>query len=50
MIAFTGGIGENAPKIRKMVIDDMKFLGAQLDDVKNNMYEQEMIIWEMMQT
>jgi len=35
-IIFTGGIGENAKKIRKDICTDMQFLGINIDDDKNN--------------
>ncbi|MFQ5935033.1 MAG: acetate kinase [Acidiferrobacterales bacterium] len=34
-IIFTGGIGENAPSIRKRVCDGLACLGVELDDEKN---------------
>lgn len=34
-IVFTGGIGENSPLVRKLVMEDMTFCGAVLDDKKN---------------
>ncbi|MDH3321865.1 MAG: acetate kinase [Flavobacteriaceae bacterium] len=34
-IVFTAGIGENSSVIRKMVCDDMSFLGLELDEEKN---------------
>ena len=38
-IVFTGGIGENAKHIRKMVMEDMQYCGAILDENKNNTYK-----------
>ncbi len=35
-IVFTAGIGENSDVIRKLVCDDLEFLGIQLDDEKNS--------------
>jgi acetate kinase len=35
-IAFTGGIGENAPIIRKRCLSNMENLGIIIDDEKNN--------------
>ena len=32
---FTGGIGENAPAIRRMIAERLKWLGAELDDEAN---------------
>jgi acetate kinase len=34
-IAFAGGIGENAWRVREAVCRDMNFLGVALDDAKN---------------
>lgn len=34
-IVFTGGIGENSPLVRKLVMEDMTFCGAVLDEKKN---------------
>jgi len=34
-IVFTGGVGENSDIIRKMVCDDMDWLGIKLDEEKN---------------
>ena len=34
-IVFTGGIGENSPLVRKLVMEDMSFCGAILDEKKN---------------
>ncbi len=34
-VVFTGGIGENDKRFRKMVCSDLEFLGIQLDDEKN---------------
>ncbi len=33
---FTGGIGENAPKIRKEVCRNLEFLGIEIDEENNN--------------
>ena len=38
-IVFTAGIGENAFYIRKIVLDNFKFLGLKLDDKKNEKNE-----------
>ena len=32
---FTGGIGENAPTVRRMIADRLKWMGAELDDRAN---------------
>ena len=34
-VVFTAGIGENSSVIRKLVCEDMQFLGMKLDDKKN---------------
>ncbi len=34
-IVFTAGIGENSPKIRKMICNNLEFLGLKIDDRKN---------------
>ncbi len=39
VFVFTGGIGENAPLIREMVCEDLRFLGIELDQEKNNKKE-----------
>lgn len=36
-IVFTAGIGENSALMRKMICDDLDFLGIQLDQEKNNL-------------
>jgi acetate kinase len=36
LLVFTGGIGENAPSVRKGVCKDMSHLGIRLDSVRNN--------------
>lgn len=36
-IAFTAGIGENSPQIRRLVCDRLKALGVVLDEEKNNL-------------
>ena len=35
-IAFTAGVGENNPNIRKAVCEHLEYLGIQVDDAKNN--------------
>jgi acetate kinase len=35
-IIFTAGIGENSSDLRSLVCDNMKVLGIELDEVKNN--------------
>jgi acetate kinase len=34
-LVFTGGMGENAPKIRARVCEGLEFLGITIDDVRN---------------
>jgi acetate kinase len=34
-LAFTGGVGENAPEIRNRIVDGLAFLGLQLDPDRN---------------
>lgn len=40
-IVFTAGIGENSPVVRKMVCDELSFLGVSIDDEKNSQRGQE---------
>jgi acetate kinase len=35
-IAFTGGIGENAPSVRKLSLSNLQYLGISIDEVLNN--------------
>ncbi|RIY32486.1 acetate kinase [Psittacicella hinzii] len=35
-ITFTGGIGENAPHVRKLVVEKLRLLGYQIDEQRNN--------------
>ncbi len=44
IIAFAGGIGENSAQIRKMILEDMDYLGVILDDDRNNSKEKEKLI------
>jgi acetate kinase len=39
-LVFTGGIGENAPEVRKEVCKDMNYLGIRLDTLKNDSNEE----------
>jgi acetate kinase len=41
-VVFTAGIGENSSIIRKLVCDDMEFLGMKLDDNKNQIRAKEL--------
>ena len=34
-LVFTGGIGENAPKIRARICEGLEFLGVTIDDARN---------------
>ena len=34
-LVFTGGIGENAPAVRKRICDELGFLGIELDQMRN---------------
>ena len=36
IIVFTGGIGENDPYIRGEIVKGLTYLGAKLDDKKND--------------
>lgn len=36
-LVFSGGIGEQAPKIRAHVLSELGFLGLEIDDAKNDM-------------
>ena len=36
-ILFTGGIGENSAKLRKLILENMDFFGIQVDDAKNKL-------------
>jgi acetate kinase len=37
-LVFAGGVGENSPLIRKLVIDRLKFLGLYLHDARNEVH------------
>ena len=43
-IAFTGGIGENDPDLRKYVCDNLTFVGVDIDEDKNKLRGKEVII------
>jgi acetate kinase len=34
-LVFTAGVGENSPRVRKKCCENLKFLGIQIDDEKN---------------
>jgi len=40
-LVFTAGIGENSNTIRKMVCEEMQFLGIELDQLKNDVRSKE---------
>jgi acetate kinase len=35
-VVFTAGIGENNPRLRKMILTGLEFIGIGVDDAKNN--------------
>ncbi len=39
LLVFSGGIGENAPGIRSNICKDLRFLGIELDENRNNKSE-----------
>lgn len=43
-IAFTAGVGENAPRTRKMICDRLKALGVEIDDDANQVHGEERIL------
>ena len=43
-IVFTGGIGENDKDLRKYVCENLKYLGAEIDDEKNSIRGKEIKI------
>lgn len=43
-IAFTGGIGENDPDLRKYVCDNLTFIGVEIDDEMNKLRGKEVKI------
>lgn len=40
-IVFTAGVGENSSVLRKLICDDMSYLGIELEDYKNNVRSSE---------
>lgn len=40
LLVFTGGIGENAPAIRKQICSGLEFLGVELNDALNDRSEE----------
>lgn len=45
-IAFTAGIGENSPGLRKLVLDRLEVLGVKMDETLNNTRGAELITTE----
>ena len=43
-IAFTGGIGENDPELRKYVCGNLSFVGVEIDDAQNKLRGKEVKI------
>ena len=43
-IVFTGGIGENTPKYRKYVVEQLGFMGVKLDETENGKRAEELEI------
>ena len=43
-VAFTGGIGENSPEIRKASCENLQFLGIDVDEQLNTSKEREKVI------
>ena len=44
VIAFTAGVGENSPLIRKLVCDNLACLGVKIDEKKNNIRGKQALI------
>ena len=44
VIAFTGGIGENSPDVRKAICDNLEYLGIEFDKSANSSKEKEKAI------
>lgn len=44
IIAFTAGIGENSPLVRKLVCENLKCLGVEIDDEKNKVHGEQALI------
>ncbi|MBR3960887.1 MAG: acetate kinase, partial [Clostridia bacterium] len=43
-IVFSGGIGENNPELRQDICDSFGFLGVKIDDAKNHVRGEEILI------
>ena len=41
VLVFTGGIGENAPQLRRQVVDQLRFFGIALDEQHNEKCERD---------
>ena len=44
VITFTAGIGENQIRVRKGIIDYLKYMGVKIDDDRNNVRSEEKLI------
>lgn len=44
IIAFSAGVGENGPLVRKMMCEYLQYLGVEIDDEKNKVHGDECII------
>ena len=44
IVVFTGGIGENQINVRKKICDYLKFMGLEIDEEKNNIRGEEILI------
>ena len=44
LVVFTGGIGENQINVRKKICDYLKFMGVEIDEEKNNIRGEEILI------
>lgn len=44
VLAFTGGIGENSPPVRRMICEGLDFLGIAIDEGKNGVSGAEAVI------
>lgn len=43
-VVFTGGIGENSPKVRETILSGLEYLGIELDHISNGSKEKEKVI------
>ena len=44
VVVFTGGIGENQINIRKKICNYLKFMGLEIDEEKNDVRGEEVLI------